>query len=374
MMHSRVVACFIAAAVLSGFVACSSPNTEYVGAKSLEPIALPDNIDGEGLGELFPVPAGKAERVQTDIPLPPTVGSQLATDATRFVLGERYWVLNNKTPSTTWSQLLEFWQSEQIAVTDQAVSDATMRTEWFTEAIQPGFEVRYQLELVRGLQFNSTEIHLINQVRPKGTNAGDWGEVSDNPNHNQWLVDRLTPFLNNRPDALNDSFLASTLNLPARVTYRETANEPILLLDIDDERTASTLVSALEQEPLYLYSADQSRNIYHINVIDPNQNTGLLSRLNPFSSSEPLESPYSLSTLLASIDPTAEAARIFVGVGVGAGAGSEQTQSLNDVPGYLIAVTELNSAKQLLIRNGNGEYLPLDEARYVIDIIRRQLR
>ena len=158
------------------------------------------------------------------------------------------------------------------------------------------------------------------------------------------------------------------------MTYRETANEPILLLDIDDERTASTLVSALEQEPLYLYSADQSRNIYHINVIDPNQNTGLLSRLNPFSSSEPLESPYSLSTLLASIDPTAEAARIFVGVGVGAGAGSEQTQSLNDVPGYLIAVTELNSAKQLLIRNGNGEYLPLDEARYVIDIIRRQLR
>jgi len=368
MLLSRVFVFVSFLAFLSALVACTSPNTEYVGAKSLAPINLPDDIDGEGLGELYPVPVAKATRLQTDIPLPPTVASQLADDATTFVLNERYWILNNKAPSTTWSQLLEFWQAEQIAVTEQAVSNALMRTEWFTEAVQPGFEVRYQLALVRGLQFNSTEIHLINQVRRKGTSAAKWAEISDNPNHNQWLSERLESFLNNRPDALNDSFLASTLNLPARINYRETAKEPILQIDIDDDRTAPTLVRALEQPPLYLYSADQSRNIYHVNVIDPNQNNSLLGKLNPFSSSEPLESPYNLSTILASIDPDSKAANVFDLSSAG------QAQPLNDIPGYLMVISQLDNAKQLFVRNGNGEYLPLDEARYVIDIIRRQLR
>lgn len=369
MKYSQITAYFKAVTVLALMAACTSPNTDYVGAKSLEPIKLPSDVNGEGLGELYPVPEGSTERLQTSTPLPPTVGLQSGIDATAFALGDRYWVLNNKTPSTTWSQLLEFWQAEQIAVLDQNVGEATMRSAWFTQAIQPGLEVRYQLELTRGLQYDSTEIHLINQVRQQGSAAGEWGDTSDNPNHNQWLIERLEPFLNNRPDALNDSFLASTLNLPARITYSETAKEPMLRIDIDSERSGPMLTRAMQQQPLYLYAADLSRDIYHINVIEPNQKTGVLNRLNPFSSQEPLESPYDLPTILANIDQTSEAARVFQGIQV------VKSESLSNIPGYLMVVSELaDGKKQLVLRKSNGEYLPLDEAKFVIDIIRRQLR
>jgi len=357
--------------VLSTLSACIASNTDYVTANSLEPIVLPENVDGERLGELYPVPAGEAKRLQISTPLPPTVGAQSGLSATAFTLGERLWLLNTKTPATTWSQLLEFWQAEQIDIASQNVPSASMQSAWFTAAVQPGFEVRYQLVLSRGLQYDSTEIHLINQVRQQGSAETPWGLVSDNPNHTQWLLERLERFLNTRPDALNDSFLASTLNLPARVSYSESAQEPMLLINIDDERAVPVFSRAMQQSPLHLYAVDPSRTIYHINVIEPDQSTGLLSRLNPFTSQQPLQSPYSLPEILANIaTDKAEVASAFTAV-----APATTVQRLSNVPGYLVVVSTMPSGdKQMIVRNGYGEYLPLDSAKLLIDTIRRQLR
>lgn len=339
---------------------CTSPNNEYITAKSLDPIKVPEVFETERLGELYPVPEGSTEQIQTSTPLPPTVGVQSAVAATAYALGERLWILNNKAPATTWSQLLEFWQEQEVAVISQNVTSATMQTAWFTEAIQPGFEVRYQLVLTRGLQYDSTEITLLNQVRKQGNEVTAWGDTSDNSNHSQWLIERLEGFLNSRPGAFNNSFLASQLNLPSRVSYKEQGEKPILTVNVESDRTVSMLTRALEQSPMYLYAADVSRNVYHINVIEPNQNNGLLSRLNPFSSQEPIASPYALPEIIESIEKNAR---------------GEKASKLNDVPGYLVVVTDsTGNQQQITLRNGYGQLLPIDEARLVIDMLRRQLR
>ena len=350
--------------------ACIAPNKDYVDAKSLKPITLIDGANGERLGELYPVPDGENQRLQTNTPLPPVIGVQSSVAATAFNLGERYWVLNNQTPATTWSQLIEFWESEGIAVLSQDVNAAVMETEWFTEAIQPSFEVRYQLALTRGLQFDTVEIHLINQVRAIGSASDPWPSVADNPNHSQWLISRLEPFLNNRTNAINNTFLASTLNLPTRVVYRENTQEPVLTIDIDADRVQPTFQRALRQLPTRLYDTDSSRNIFHFNIIEENRSS-FLGRLNPFSSSEPLDSPYNLSTILSNLDvQQAEVAALFDDV-----VPVNNPQRLTNIPGYLLVVSDTTLGdKQVIVRDGYGEFLPLAEAQTVINAVRRQLR
>lgn len=337
-------------------VACTTLNDDYIGAKSLSPMTVSDSLAAERLGELYPIPEGRTENIQTSTPLPPVVASQAATTASAFALEDRLWIVNNKAPSTTWSQLLEFWQAQNVVVDMQDVAAALMQTEWFNEAVQPGYEIRYQLVLTRGLQYDSTEVQLINQSRAVGETATSWPEVSDNSNHNQLIAERLEAFLNTRTDAINDSFLASRLNLPQRVNYQESESEPLLKIAIDRLRIAPALNLALQQSPLHLYAADTVRNVFHINVIEPETDSPVLKRLNPFSSTKPLVSPYSINEILIRLnDPS--------------------LPRLKNVPGYLLSVSDLASGlKELSIRDGNGELLPMDEARGVMDILRRQLR
>ncbi len=366
----------LVAALVVMVSACSTPPPAYLSAKSLPPLLLPDTIDGQRLGQLYPVPASRANPLPAaETPLPPVIAVQQALAAAAYRFDGRQWVTNAKSPAVSWSQLIEFWRELDVPLARQDVNEVVLETQWFTQALQPGFEIRYQLHLQRGLQPENTEIYLVNQKREHHGVVRPWSKNSEDDNHSQWLISRLLERLNDNANRPADSLLATTITLPRKVFLDDRGDEPVLSMAIGGERSVQAIARALSQKPLLTYDSLPGQGVFHIhNRQNGVKKTSWLSRLNPFSGADNNAfvsvSPYPLAQIVQHLVwDNAQVQLLF-----------EQPEDavlapLSKVPGYLMVVRPDRSTggSRLFVRDTDGLPIGQAEARKLLSMVWRQL-
>ena len=237
--------------------ACSS-NDQYLQAKTLPPITVPESLDTDKLGQIYNVPAGDGRIASGELekPLPPTLsGIQTFTEARVQTLGNRSWLMVPKEASATWSQLLIFLQSRRIGSVKQDVLRATIDTNWINEASDLNTAFRYQLHLESGFQPEITEIHAVNikgtPRTPIGPNT-EWPLKPQNTSHQLWLLKEMAKVINNQK-SLGDSLIASSIALSDKLIATSVNGEPVLDLLVTRERAYQALQNSLQQESCGIY-------------------------------------------------------------------------------------------------------------------------
>lgn len=364
---------------------CSS-QPDYLQSSSLPPIVVPEEVDDERLGQLYPVPEWKGVNPdEFQVPFPPIISMQQDTaTASLYTMGDQAWILNPRPPAATWSQLAEFFQQQQIPVARQDLGSATIVSDWFEMAAPPGFAVRYSLRLEQGFQPGTTEIHLANQLITKSQlppGPADEPETLQNIAHSNWLANRLLGVLNNPGSSISNSLLATTIVLPAKAELIDVEGEPVLVMRTSIQRLDRALTTALDDEGLITYatttgSGPVTNRIYHLNQYEVR---GEKSRwYNPFSwgNNQPVDrtSRYSLEQILTHLPNEPEVNGLFAGGGTGPGS-RENKPRLRGVKGYLLVRKPATGggAHRIYVRDGYGGRLDRGEARELLDAIRLRL-
>lgn len=354
---------------LTSFLYACSSQPDYTQATSIPALKTPEGVTNERLGQLYVVPEQSGATADTDaVPFPPTVGAQESAQiAFRQNLGLQSWVFNAKSAATTWSQLSSFLQQNTVPVIKRDLATATIETGWFSLGLQPGYQVKYQFRLEQGLQPNTTEVFLVNVKREQSAgdaNPIEWTQTATDRVHANWLSDRLIASLNDADNIVGDSYLATTINLPRKVTFTSRDNEPVLSTIVTDERLDSALKKALTNTPYLLY--DNTAGIYHFNRGNT-EKPSFLIRLFTWSDGGPqANSDYTLSELLQHM-PVQSDDNIFPDLG------EQMDKPLSGVEGYLLVVRRESDRNWVYVRDGYGKRLPVDKARELLDGIRLRL-
>lgn len=376
---------FVALSFLS---ACSTGKTDYLEAKTIPAIELPEGADDDRVGELYRVPESKSDKKLTEfeVPLPPVVAVREDDNiASRQTMGDRIWVLNGQSPANTWSQLLSFWQTRGVALTKRDLSTATIETDWFSEAVQPGFAVRYQLRLERGLQENSTEIYLSNDkirvaelqksesqasesqqsdLQRPPISAENWTDAVQDRAHANWLAEQLLILMNNPNTVFGDSYLATTIELPPKLGLSQLNSEPVLISTEERSRLEQALNRGLETAGLLIYDQDVQQGVFHFDEYD--ERKPRLLGLIPEKGRESKKSRYTLNDILAHLLPYDDENAVF-------SSNLLSDKELSNVPGYLLALKEHQGQTLIFVRDGYGKPLAFGRARELLDTIRLRL-
>ncbi|MBX2808589.1 MAG: outer membrane protein assembly factor BamC [Cellvibrionaceae bacterium] len=374
----RIAGCLLMVFTLA-LTACASRSPAYLSAQSQPALVLPASVDGQRLGQLYAIAEARAPLSDDPgVPPPPLMAIQQQTAAAVQRFNGRLWLTHARSPAGSWSQLVAFWRDLGVPLARRDLTAVVLETQWFSEALQPGFEVRYQLRLTRGLQPDNTEIYIANQKRQVGVQAPDsehpWSHSIEDGHHSQWLIERLLDYFNNPVNKPADSLLATRIQLPRKVFLDDSDGEPVLTLAIAGERSVQSLTEALMRPPFLTYDRAPEAGIFYIhNRQNKGEKTTWLGRLNPFSAPRHTAfvetSPYALDKILQHLawdKPRVQA--LFES------SDNTPARPLSDAPGYLMVLrAQTATASQLFVRDARGLPLADTEARKLLSLVWRQL-
>jgi len=368
--------------LLWGLSACANRQPDYFKAETIPVVKVPEGLDDSRLGQVYRLPQQEIiEPTAFETPFPPTIATQASKkQASLQQLGDKLWVLNDRSVATTWLQVIDFWLQRGLNLATTDVANAALQTHWFKEALQPGFSIRYRLSLEQGFQDNTTEIYVSNQKRDDSNLASEWitvqGDIGDDRVHAQLTAASLVTELINGPREVGDSFLAESIRLPEKSSLSIINDNPVLRLNVTSARAYKALSNALASEGFLTYGSDLATGLLHFDQYEAGKEKrrlfGLLrARQGSQEDSTPdKKSPYPVEEIVARLPNNADVNELFFD-------DKElvrQTQpKLSNVPGLLLVIKPQNGFQLLYLRDGYGRKLKAENAKNILDTIRLRL-
>jgi outer membrane protein assembly factor BamC len=355
---------------------------DYLKANTLPPITIPPHLDSQTIGQILKVPETDilVSSENAEVPPPPrlTIEKNLPRISIQQLDGKR-WILMAQPASEAWPLIVNFLKDNKLTVVNTDVSKGTLETDWLTLAIDPHNVNKYLFQLDSGVQPDTTEIHIVNLVRPndEAKESRQSTQESVDKVRENWMINELVESLTNDTTALGESLLAQKVGSEDKVHLRQQQGELVLAVTLDKQRTYASLSHAFTQDEFILYQQDPEQGIFHINhlqVMDKKKSEGLVSglikKLNPFASSERPISDYSLSDIITRLPvQLPQTKKIFPTKDA-----ESSSVKLANVPGYLVVVVEDDVTRQVVyIRDGYGRPLTLSRSKQLLTLIRRQL-
>ncbi|MFT5117860.1 MAG: outer membrane protein assembly factor BamC [Kiritimatiellia bacterium] len=362
--------------------ACSS-NENYLNANTLPPIAVPEGLDKQALGEIYAVPEGDGRLATGELrkPLPPSLSSaQVLTEPRIQSFAGKSWLVVPKEASATWSQLIIYMQSRKITSVKQDVYSASIETGWVTEAAESGTGLRYQLRLEPGLQPELTEIHAVNIKGDPSTSiipASQWPAQSESIAHEEWLLKQIAKAMSNQ-QAVGDSLIASSISFPAKLISTSVDGEPVLEVSMGAEQIYAVIIDSVKAGAFTLYEQNPAHTVAYINKATKTKDkkkkftekvTGFLGDIVTAKFMDDKGASASLEDILSRLPNENEVNSLFPNqVKV------PTSGTLSSLSGYLLVQRTIADNKQrIYIRDGYGRLLSSSQSKLLLDTLKKQL-
>ncbi len=371
------------ASVCFGLTGCSwlfgdegyfrSRSNDYLKADSLPPLNVPENVDKRVLGQVFVVPEiDKAdfEYPKTfEAPRPQALSANVYSEKVKIQrLGEDRWIFLNTSPSEVWPRVRNFLNSAGLSVATTDAQQGLIETAWLQFTQSPDVRQRFLIKIEQGVQPDSTEIHVLQVYASLNAPVVDeiqWPESSMDSEREAWMIQELASSLADEVNAGSASLLAQTIGGDSKVAIVSKGQEPVLRMELEMLRAWATLSVALQQEGLRTLEENVDSRLFYVDYRDPDEGEGFFRGW--FSGDE--EYP-SLNNLLSAlrIDDNAENRRLFPTI-----AFSRSLAPLENAPGFIVIVSEVEGAIEVSLRDTLGKTLEPRDARDYLGIIRRNL-
>lgn len=259
---------------------------DYLQSEELPPLVVPEGLDGEGIGQLYPIPpiADTAVLEETDsVPRPqPLSANSLEEQVKIQSLGEERWILSNRGPSEVWPRVRNILNRSSIHTAKADAAKGILETVWLQFQGDSEFHHRYRFSIQPGVQLNSTEIKVLHdQMVPGATEPGSWPKASADSKREMDMVEILSEALAGDASSGTVSLLAQDIGGAEKVEIvTPTVADPYLAMKLDYDRAWASLAYSLQRGGFTTIDQDQTGGVFHVNYTPQDEDEpGFIRRL-----------------------------------------------------------------------------------------------
>ena len=244
---------------------------DYLLSEELPPLVVPEGLDSEGLGQLYPIPPIAETAVLDDsgeVPRPQTVAANSFDEVVKIqTLGEDRWILSNRGPSEVWPRVRNILNRSGIHTARAEAGTGELDTVWLEFQGDTAYHHRNRFFIQPGVQLNSTEIMVLYDQMPQGGKAPlEWPDDSVDVKREQDMLQILAEAMAGDASSGTVSLLAQNIGGTEKVEIvTPKVADPYLLMKLDIDRAWASVAYSLQRGGFTTIDQNQSGGIFYIN-------------------------------------------------------------------------------------------------------------
>lgn len=392
-MMNRFSSLLVVSSIFATLPACSmfpddgvfrDRDKDYLRTQPAKPLSMPEGIEQPSFQPLYPVPKvvaldefGDAQSLREyEVPRPDTVTSDESVFGVKIQrLGESRWIFLSAPTSQVWPHVQSFLAEGNVNVVSSNAQTGLIETAWLQYSDDDSVMARYRMSLEKGLHPDSTEVHIIEyqQSVDGDPNAPEvWPTKSTSQEREEWMVKELAQHLAQTISNASASLLGQNIGGEVKASYVQGAAEPTLKLNVAQGRAWATITHSARQEGFVTWDLSEPLGLIFAGYNeDQTKERGFFRKAISLGRDGklPEEVEHSLEDILSHLSGSAEVRSLFSSV-----EGVKFADALDDVePGYLIVVNYESGAATIVIRDHRGRRPPVEEAKALLRILRKNL-
>lgn len=264
---------------------------DYLVAEEMPPIVVPEELDREAVGQLYPIPAVAETAIldeSGEVPRPmPLSESNLEEVVKIQSLGDERWILSNRSPSEVWPRIRNILNRSGIPTARAEASEGVLETGWLEFKDDDSHNHRYRFYIQPGVQVNSTEVKLLHDQASKDSETetqDDWPEASVDGERESQMIEIMANAMAGEAGAGSVSMLAQGIGGEQKVDFvTPKVADPYLLMHLDYERAWASVSYSLGRGGFSTIDQNQSEGVFYVNYTPEDQEEpGFFGRLLTF--------------------------------------------------------------------------------------------
>ncbi len=353
-----------------------SRKREFQQTGSIEPMNIPAGMDSAPLEPLYSIPEimqreDAFEMGRSNDNLRPEPMSQEAKIAMVKIqtVGGRRWIMLDAPTSQVWPLVQSFLLTNNMGVVNAKPSMGLIETDWLIFKDDEDTYHRYRLMIEKGVRTDTTEVHVLQDMQPKGEIAKEkpWPEKSSAEDREKWMVEQLSQNLARDIGNRAASLLGQAVGGEDKVKLSYSSGEPTLTIRLDRKRAQASLSHALNKEGFVSRDNRSREGIYYIAYTDPKKKSSWFGGWTKKNAGSKAVADAKLDEVLANMSVADEVAPLFAQF-EGFSTGSDLKAG-----GYLLVMQRIEEEEVLRIRSPRGELLEVEDAKKLLMAIKRNL-
>jgi len=314
---------------------------DYQRAEETAVIQVPANLDNNGFGEIYPIPAIIDDTLvpgEFVVPRPQRASSISFEQQVKIQrLGDRSWALVQTNPSETWPRVRNILNRNGIPAAYMDTPHGIMETVWVEFKDDATNSYRFRVKIEPGVQFNSTEVSIVENHAPKGQTADvTWIDSSMDREREEEMLKLVADALASDMDSGSVSLLAQSIGGEPKVEVLNPIDgHPYMMIKLVMDRAWASIGYSSERGGFSTVDKNRTNGTYYVNFQDSEADEqGFFSKL------------------------------IF---------GSDDIQDVDDTGDYQIVVVEESDGIRVMITGKDRAQLERYDALYLLKILRSNL-
>lgn len=285
MNKKMIVGLTASSLLLSGCGVIRNSSGDYRHAQEVPPIEVPANLDSDTVGELYPIPPipeTNLLEVYETAPRPQPLALNSLEEVVKIQrLGDRRWILSNRSPGEIWPRVRNILNRSGIPTDKAEATDGILETVWLEFKGDSAYNHRYRFYIQPGVQVNSTEIKVLHDQVSKDLKSKEvWPETSLDDAREKDMVEILANALAGDVTSGTVSLLAQTIGGEEKVEIvTPRVADPYLLMKLSADRAWASVAYSLERGGFTTIDQDQSAGIFYVNYTPEEEEKGWFGRL-----------------------------------------------------------------------------------------------
>lgn len=257
-----------------GWLGLRDRSNDYLLAEETQPTAVPADLDGAVLGQIYPIPAipvDTVELVAYEVPRPQPASVNTFEQLVKIQSIEgRRWVLINISPSEVWPRVRNLLNRNGIPAVKAEGSTGIIESVWVNFSSDEENTHRFRFSIAPGVQVDSTEISVLHQQAVKGEHEGvAWSEKSQNDTRESDMLSLVANDLASTSEYASVSLLAQDIGGEAKVEIvTPEVADPYVLVKLSFDRTWASISYSADRGGFVTVDKDRSGGVMYVNYTE----------------------------------------------------------------------------------------------------------
>lgn len=273
-----------------GLIRDTSDN--HLKSREMPPMVVTDDMDTEALGQLYPVPP--ITQVQTEeegfeVPRPQPISANVFEETVKIQsFGDSRWILINKPPEEIWPRVRNILNRSGIPTQNVDAAHGIIETIWIKFKNDDSTSHRFKFTIEPAIQINSTEVRILQQQTPAGTEEGNftWPAHSDDDGREKEMMDIISNALAADISGPSVSLLAQSIGGEDKVELvNPKVADSYLNIKLPYDRAWASLVYSLSRGGFSIEDKDQTAGTFQVDFLpisEKEDKPGFFRRWIPF--------------------------------------------------------------------------------------------